>query len=140
VTRTRPRPKTIAPRFLTKEEKKARAALPVLDDFDRPRKRGDCETGVRPCPYVSCKHHVYLDVNPETGSLRLTFPDLEVDELRETCSLDVAQRDGATLEQVGEIINLTRERIRQIEVRGLIKLKLTRVDDEPIPGDADYNR
>jgi hypothetical protein len=31
---------------------------------------------------------------------------------------------GITLEDVGEIMNLTRERIRQVEVRGLLKLKM----------------
>jgi hypothetical protein len=64
-------------------------------------------------------------VNEEKGSLKLNFPDLEVWELPETCSLDVADRGGMTLEEVGEIMNLTRERIRQVEVRGLYKLKET---------------
>ena len=31
---------------------------------------------------------------------------------------------GITLEEVGEILNLTRERIRQVEVFGLEKLKI----------------
>lgn len=42
--------------------------------------------------------------------------------LPQTCSLDVADWDGATLLQVGEILNLTRERVRQIEVAAIIKL------------------
>ena len=79
---------------------------------------------MRPCPWVSCKHHLYLDVNPETGSIKINFPDLESWELAETCALDVAERGGITLEEVGEIMNLTRERIRQVEVRGLLKLKM----------------
>jgi DNA-directed RNA polymerase sigma subunit (sigma70/sigma32) len=44
-------------------------------------------------------------------------------ELAQTCALDVAERGGITLEEVGEIMNLTRERIRQVEVTGLGKLK-----------------
>ena len=43
--------------------------------------------------------------------------------MAETCSLDVADRGGITLEEVGAILNLTRERIRQVEVRGLCKIK-----------------
>jgi DNA-directed RNA polymerase sigma subunit (sigma70/sigma32) len=35
----------------------------------------------------------------------------------------VADRGGITLEEVGAILNLTRERIRQVEVRGLVKIK-----------------
>ena len=77
----------------------------------------------RPCPFVSCSHHLYLDVNPETGAIKLNFPHLEVWEMAETCSLDVADRGGITLEEVGAILNLTRERIRQVEVRGLAKIK-----------------
>ena len=48
----------------------------------------------------------------------MNFPDLDVWELEDTCALDVADRGGITLEEVGEILNLTRERIRQVEVRG----------------------
>jgi len=55
----------------------------------------------------------------------LNFPDLEPWELVDTCALDVAERGGVTLEEVGEIMNMTRERIRQVEVRGLIKLKMS---------------
>ncbi len=43
--------------------------------------------------------------------------------MKETCALDVADRGGTTLEDVGAIMNLTRERIRQVEVRALAKLE-----------------
>jgi hypothetical protein len=122
--RTRMRAKTIAMKRLTKEEIRLGALLYPPEDVDKPKTRAECMTGVRPCPFVSCKHHLYLDVNPETGSIKLNFPDLEVWEMKETCSLDVADRGGVTLEEVGEILNLTRERIRQVEVRGLLKLKM----------------
>ena len=94
----------------------------------RPRTRAACANGPRPCMYVSCKHHLYLDVNPETGSVKVNFPDKEVWELEETCALDVADRGGITLEEVGAIMNLTRERIRQVESRGLYKLRVATRD------------
>jgi hypothetical protein len=94
----------------------------------RPKRREDCKCGTRPCLFVSCKHHLYLDVNPETGSIKLNFPDKEVWELEETCALDVADRGGITLEEVGDILNLTRERIRQVEMKGLLKLRETSED------------
>ncbi len=50
----------------------------------------------------------------------------------ETCALDVADRGGITLEEVGEIMNLTRERIRQVEVRGLLKLKMSSPSPEEL--------
>ena len=101
-----------------------------LIDRQRPRTRADCMNGPRPCLFVSCKHNLYLDVNPETGSIKLNFPDKEIWELEYTCALDVAEKGGITLEEVGEIMNLTRERIRQVETRGLMKLREA-TDDEP---------
>jgi hypothetical protein len=122
--RTRMRSKTIAMKRLTKEEIRLGALMYPPIDEPRPQTRSECLEGQRPCPWVSCKHHLYLDVNPETGSIKLNFPDLEVWDMKDTCSLDVADRNGITLEEVGEIMNLTRERIRQVEVRGLLKLKM----------------
>lgn len=124
------RSKTIALKRLTDEERVQTER--VLDEMEhlRPRNREDCRVADRPCPFVSCKYHLYLDVNPHTGSIKLNFPDLEVWELSETCSLDVADRGGITLEEVGELLNLTRERIRQVEATGLEKLRVGYSDDE----------
>jgi hypothetical protein len=99
---------------------------------ERPKTRADCVNGPRPCLFVSCKHNLYLDVNPETGSIKLNFPDKEIWELQYTCALDVAEKGGITLEEVGEIMNLTRERIRQVETRGLIKLR-EETERDPVP-------
>jgi hypothetical protein len=101
----------------------AQGTIPEILDYERPMRRADCRDADRPCLFVSCRYHLYLDVNPMTGSIKLNFPDKEVWELAETCALDVAERGGITLEEVGEIMNLTRERIRQVEVSGLEKLK-----------------
>ena len=132
--RTRPRSMTIAMKRLTREEMRQGALLAQFMDYNRPSMRSECAGGARPCPFVSCKHHLYLDVNPETGSIKLNFPHLEVWEMEDTCALDVAGRGGITLEEVGEILNLTRERIRQVEVRGLLKLKMTAASDGITPG------
>ena len=100
-------------------------------EASRPKSRADCGTGPRPCPYVSCKYNLYVDVNPRTGSVKMNFPDKELWELSETCALDVADRAGITLEEVGVIMNLTRERVRQREMRGLSKLRVIADDDAP---------
>ncbi len=86
-----------------RRRERAGETVEVLD-YDRPKLRVECADGPRPCLFVSCKHHLYLDVNPETGSVKLNFPDKEVWELEETCALDVAERGGFTLEEVGEIL------------------------------------
>ncbi|ACY17404.1 sigma factor-like helix-turn-helix DNA-binding protein [Haliangium ochraceum] len=139
--RTRPRSKTIAMKRLTREELRVGALLYPPVDIPRPQSRVECKSEIRPCPWVACKHHLYLDVNPETGSIKLNFPDLEPWELQDTCALDVAERGGITLEEVGEIMNLTRERIRQVEVRGLRKLRARSPSPEELgaiePGDEE---
>lgn len=106
--------RSIGLRFLTAEAERYPEQPGV--DYHRPATRGDCEGGERPCPFVSCKYNLYLDVG-DNGSIKLNFPDLEVWDLPESCVLDIAARDGLTLEEVGTILNVTRERIRQIEAR-----------------------
>jgi hypothetical protein len=117
------RSKTIAPKRLTRDEKRLAQELVYPEEVQRPQTRAECQQMERPCPFVSCEHHLYLDVNPDSGAIKLNFPHLEVWEMPETCSLDVADRGGITLEEVGAILNLTRERIRQVEVRGLVKIR-----------------
>ena len=119
----RVRAKTIAMKRLTKEELRIGALLYPERSYWRPATRGECASVSRPCPYVSCKYHLYLDVNPNTGSIKVNFPEREVWELKASCALDVAKQGGITLEEVGEILNLTRERIRQIEARAMSKLR-----------------
>lgn len=102
-------------------------------DYLRPRTFEECESvglgDITPCPFVSCKHHLYLDVNERTGSVKITFPDREVDELTETCSKRIEMRGGLTLEEVADVMNLTRERIRQLQSRALAKLKAASIPD-----------
>jgi sigma-70-like protein len=121
------RARTISVKRMTKRELElGRMLYPEVEEIEHPRARVDCVGGERPCPFVSCKHHLYLDVSARTGAIKLNFPDLEVWEMSETCALDVADRGGTTLEEVGAIMNLTRERIRQVEVKGLAKLAALR--------------
>ncbi len=125
------RSRTIPQKSLSRAEIEEGKQLAECMDYRRPQRRADCADGPRPCPFVSCKHHLYLDVNPNTGSIKLNFPDLEVHQLTDSCALDIAQRGGITLEEVGAIMNLTRERIRQVEVNGLEKLQMQDFAREP---------
>jgi hypothetical protein len=78
--------------------------------------------GIRPCPWVGCRYHLYLDVR-ENGTIILNFPDTAPWETPETCTLDVAEQGGLTLEAVGALMSLDRERVRQIEadVLGMVR-------------------
>lgn len=121
------RPKTLSVREMTRMtsrlKRRGEEEEQPPENYWRPQTRADCETTLRPCPFVVCRHHLYLDVSPETGSLKINSPEQDFDEMPETCSLDVAERGGQTLEDVGQILNITRERIRQIEKIALDKLK-----------------
>lgn len=120
----RQRARTLKAKPLSKEER-----LEYAEDFKtlemiRPKSRAECRDGIRPCPFASCKFHLYLDVNPKNGHVKYNFTDLDLWEMEETCALDVAERErGITLEEVGRFMNLTRERVRQVEVSGLGKIK-----------------
>ena len=95
----------------------------------RPTTRGECVDGERPCPWVSCRHHLSIEVKPRTGAIMTAFPDLELEAHAETCSLDVADRGEHTLEQVAQLIGCVRERARQIEEQalGAIRLEIDQV-------------
>lgn len=134
------RARTISVKRMTKRELEIGRLLYPETDYWKPRTREECVEGPRPCPFVSCKHHLFIDVSARTGAIKLNFPDLEVWDLGESCALDVADRGGTTLEDVGAIMNLTRERIRQVEVKALAKLEALRdmmalrdyVDEGPV--------
>ena len=66
----------------------------------------------RPCPYYTCRYHIWADIKLRAGIL----PD-------ESCALDVADEGVHTLEEVGNIFGLTRERVRQILASALSKLR-----------------
>lgn len=101
----------------------------------RPRTWGECIAAGRgtetPCALVACAYHLALDVDAETGTITLRdpgvvrdgdadgVPEIDVRAMRATCALAEAARGGITLEDVGAMLNLTRERIRQVETKAL---------------------
>lgn len=100
---------------------------------ERPRTRRDCLTGPRPCPWVSCKYHLYLDVTP-IGSVKLNFPDLEPHELPVSCALDVAAHGGLSAERLAPVMNITRERVRQVEAKALSAIDIEDLRSDPDGG------
>ena len=110
-------------------------------EVKRPRTRGECVAGDRPCPFVGCRHHMALNVT-ETGSLQIV-DHLDLESLPETCSLDVADRGEHTLEAVGQLLNITRERVRQVERIGLVKaralVRLGGIREDALPFVPDHN-
>jgi hypothetical protein len=133
VAETRPtkrKARTIAARRLNRVDFSDGIAMDEDLEKLRPHFRSDCIDAERPCPWVACKYHLYLDINPKTGSIKLNFPDIEPWEMTDSCVLDIADRGPVTLEDVGRIMNLTRERIRQLEAAASEKIRQTRLATE----------
>lgn len=83
----------------------------------RPKTRGDCKEGVRPCPWVSCRHHIYSEIDPNFTM------DVDLNRLEETCILDIADSGSISLLEIADLMCAKREKIKQLEARGLRKLK-----------------
>jgi len=84
---------------------------------ERPKTRGDCKNGPRPCRRISCKHHMvwgFYHKRPWPEFTNDQMVDL-IFSLSDTCTLDVADRGEHTLREIGDIIGVTRECIRQTE-------------------------
>lgn len=133
-----PRPRSTPARPLSHAENiealKVRLEMPELEAA-RPKTRADCKDSPRPCPWVSCRYHLYLEVSAN-GWLKLMFPHLEVEDMKESCALDVADRaadDGLTLEQLGLTLNISLEGARQVELDVLAELR-AKVGEEAVNG------
>lgn len=93
----------------------------------RPKTRGECKGGPRPCPWVSCRHHLQMDVVGVGASARVilkTDPDEWTDETP-TCSLDLADEGGRDLSDISRIYGRPRgEAERQHSAKAMEKLRL----------------
>jgi len=126
------RGKTISAAQIKRDMKREKARLELEQDTEgqrylalvekvRPRTWGECKEkgwgNTRPCPFIGCRYHLYADIQP-TGALKLLWPTADPLELPETCTLVVAEAGERTLDEVGQILNITRERVRQVQVKG----------------------
>jgi hypothetical protein len=72
---------------------------------------------------VSCRYHLFLDIDEETGEIRLNYPGKEIFELENTCSLDIAEQGGVPLPEVARILNVGQKAIRNLVVRSLAMVR-----------------
>lgn len=92
-------------------------------DDPMPRTRGECPPHPVPCPFLECRHHLWFDRVVENGRVvHVRVTRLYGVESR-TCSLRFAERGPLTLDQVGRVLGVTRERVRQIECEALRQLR-----------------
>ena len=88
-----------------------------------PKTRKECKDGIRPCPFVSCRYHLSLDV----FNKRIKVYNDDITTMEYTCALDLAEEGGMNLESIGSLMNVTRERIRQIVDMALRNLRFKRL-------------
>lgn len=88
----------------------------------RPKTRADCVNVPRPCPFVSCRYNLYLDVSDNGRRIRINFKG-EPDEMPVSCALDLAEDGPRGLIDVGQLIGTSKERARQVEEVAMEKLK-----------------
>jgi hypothetical protein len=127
-----PRPVSIHVRKLRTLNKLERDKYPeVYSGYWRPIIREDCRGVERPCPFVGCRHNLYLDVN-RTGALKMNFPHLEPWEMPpdKSCALDIAEEEGEiTFDHLGLLMNMCKERISQYVEKVVGILKGTELED-----------
>lgn len=76
------------------------------------------------CPWARCKYHLFLDPGKAVGSFKVNHPDVDDPmELENPCALAIARRGALTLEEIAALMNVTRERVRQIEGRAQGRLR-----------------
>ena len=100
--------------------------------YRRPRTREECAQVPRPCPFVGCRYNLYLD-ETAAGHVYLNFPTVPVLEMKYSCALDLADQGAWSLRDTSDILGLTPERIRQIElsaIEALRQSKLTKLKPE----------
>lgn len=118
-----------------------------------PETRGECRGGMRPCPLVSCRHHLLLvDVTRAVGGqlgetnvfFSRDFDENDADSITdalmtmaETCSLDVADMGGLTSQGVGELLGIGVSAVEKIQNKAAraIRASGTEFDEREHPED-----
>lgn len=116
----------ITAKALAAEYRRPRVSLQMVDE-DRPRTRGDCAGGERPCPWVSCRYHLAVEVqrggsisiNPLLLDDAINGDELDLTRLPETCALDVADRGPTTARYVAGLVGKTFQLVEIVVKQGL---------------------
>jgi hypothetical protein len=120
----------------------------VVQAIQRPKTRGDCVEGLRPCPWISCKHHMAGDVT-RVGSYRVLNADPRLEwrsrslhpehpikagqleeiaslalRLADTCVLDVADR--GPIIAVAVLLRVHSKSAREAELSAMKKMAMTK--------------
>lgn len=101
-----------------------------------PMTRADCIDAPRPCPLVSCRYHLLVDVAEARARLVTARPFRENDidsivralhDMPATCALDVADLGGLSLPEIGPYIGKHGQRAHVAEVNARRRLRQLRI-------------
>jgi hypothetical protein len=120
-------------RIQADHDAKGKRALPM---HARPTNRNECRDAERPCPFVGCRYHLFLDIMA-TGSIRFNFPGCEPADLIHSCALDIADAGRHDLQDIAVLYGMTRGRAVEILDEAVEKLRTTDYTDFEIE-DFDY--
>ena len=92
------------------------------------------------CIWAGCRHHLAIEVdtskiNAGGGVVPMmrNFPGVEIEDMRETCSLDVADRGPQKLEAIGDLVNSVKENARLLEAAALASARAA-MERDGVPG------
>jgi hypothetical protein len=105
--------------------------LPLVNTSGPPATRAECAGIARPCNRFSCRYHLWPDTERAGRPHHGEHPPAKLHPTSESCALDVAEREQSR-EQIAKLMNVTGERVRQIEERALFKHKVAQVVEEHI--------
>lgn len=105
-----------------------------MDNFELirpPKTRAGCQNDPGFCLALTCKFHFIHFFEPHLDPLKTLLKDKSNEKiadwliaLPESCVLDILDRCGnTTLETIGVVGFITRERVRQVEAKSLTKLR-----------------
>lgn len=83
--------------------------------------RSACPT-TRPCRKFSCPHHLWVEDERRGRPHNGKSPPSKLVERADSCALDIAERGDHTTAQVARTMQLTPDRVNQLEDRGLAKV------------------
>lgn len=134
VVKTPQKAHTLSMKHLKAQRRHLSVVTPEMVQLaERPRTRGDCVDGPRPCPWISCRWHLAIDEQFD-GGLKVNWPDeegeVDLAAMPETCTLDVADRGEAGWEEIGDYLNISRQGAEQVGYSAMVELSDSKEFDE----------